>query len=342
MDQEILRKWLDSGLVENRTLFPTKEGTPQGGIASPVLANMTLDGLETLLKQKYPPTWKTGQRPKVNMVRYADDFLVTARTRELLEEEVKPLIRSFLAERGLTLSEEKTRVTHVSEGFDFLGFHVRKQSGRLMITPAQKSVKRFWEQVSETVRQGSGNATHHLIIRLNELRGWGNYYRSCSSSSTFRKTDNYVFWCLWRWARRCHPNKSATWIKAKYFPATNRREWQFTATDNRGRRQDLFCLMSLTYRRHTLIQGEANPFDPEWEDYFEQRHTRESQGIRAANHVKRLLTRQLGGCSCCGERLLSSQTWKIRPLRSEEGDTDSTLDNGTLVHQECYAPTQRH
>ena len=134
MDKGILRKWLKSGYVERKTFHATDEGTPQGGIISPVLCNLTLDGLERLLKERF-------KQRKVNFVRYADDFIVTGDTEELLRDEVKPVIEAFLADRGLELSKEKTRIVRIEEGFDFLGQHVRKYNGKLIIKPAKKAVK---------------------------------------------------------------------------------------------------------------------------------------------------------------------------------------------------------
>jgi len=132
-DKPVLQKWLKAGYVENRSRFPTEAGTPQGGIISPTLANLTLDGLEPLLAQHFPDAkWKAGKRwtPKVNLVRYADDFIITGDSQELLEQEVRPLVEQFLKDRGLTLSPDKTRITHISEGFDFLGQNLRKYDGK--------------------------------------------------------------------------------------------------------------------------------------------------------------------------------------------------------------------
>lgn len=151
MDKEILRKWLECGYVFNGELFPTEEGTPQGGIISPTLANMALDGLQDLLEKsvkKYQVNYKKIV-PKIHLVRYADDFIVTAKDKETIEQVILPLVRKFLAERGLTLSEEKTKITHINEGFDFLGFNIRKfRNNTLLTTPSKDAQKRFCEKKS--------------------------------------------------------------------------------------------------------------------------------------------------------------------------------------------------
>lgn len=193
IDKLILEKWLKSGVVFNKLLQPTVEGTPQGGIISPTLANATLDGMERMLKAKYKGSYIDGRLyyPKVNCVRYADDFIVTADKRETLEE-IKRMLIGFLGERGLTLSEEKTRITHISEGFDFLGFNVRKYNGTLLIKPSSKSQKRFTEKLHEVVLgKNKTVAQQKLIEDLNPvLRGWGNYYSGVVSKTTFSKIDH--------------------------------------------------------------------------------------------------------------------------------------------------------
>ena len=152
MDKVMLRKWLESGFVFNRQLFPTEEGAPQGGIISPTLANMTLDGLQMLAENFKLRRTKMGYfNPMVNLVRYADDFIITCSDREILESQIKPAVSEFLQVRGLTLSEEKTKITHIDEGFDFLGFNIRKYKGTLLIKPSKKNVKELKHPVAYAV-----------------------------------------------------------------------------------------------------------------------------------------------------------------------------------------------
>ena len=221
-DSEVLRKWLKAGYVENRTLFPTEAGTPQGGIISPTLANMTLDGLERLLKQAFPrKDFGRGRKkynPKVNLVRYADDFIITGDSREKLENEVRPLVEQFLAERGLRLSPDKTRITHINEGFDFLGQNLRKRGGKLLVTPAQKNTHVFLENVRAVIRGNKTASQANLIWQLNPvILGWVNYHRHIAASRTYRKVDNVIWHCLFRWARRRHNSKSTDWVLRKYW-----------------------------------------------------------------------------------------------------------------------------
>jgi RNA-directed DNA polymerase len=170
-DKEVLRKWLKAGFMENRTLFPTEAGTPQGGIISPTLANLTLDGLERLLKETFRRKEIQGKayNPKVNFVRYADDFIITGCSKELLEDEVKPLVERFMFERGLQLSPEKTCITHIEQGFDFLGQNLRRYGGKLLITPSKKNMHAFLEKVRGEIRSNRATKQEYLIRLLNPV-----------------------------------------------------------------------------------------------------------------------------------------------------------------------------
>ena len=194
MDKRMLKKWRVSGYMEQRILYPTEAGTPQGGIVSPVLANMTLDGLERVLSELFRPTTVAGRRAKVHLIRYADDFVITSSSRELLEQEVKPAVEAFLRERGLTLSQEKTRITHIEDGFDFLGQHVRKyktgKRHKLLITPSKKNVKAFLEKIRGIVKANQAISAGKLIAKLNPvIRGWVNYHRHVVSKEIFSSVD---------------------------------------------------------------------------------------------------------------------------------------------------------
>src|SRR5690348_10352906 len=223
MDKNILAKWVKAGYLENRCLFPTEEGTPQGGICSPVIANMALDGLERLLASRFPKKGSSEKRTKVNLIRYADDFCITGASKELLEQEVKPLVEQFLSERGLQLSSEKTVITHIEQGFDFLGQTVRKyQKGKevkFFITPSKKNVKAFLAKIRKYIKQSRDLTAGELIAELNpQIRGWALYHRHVVSGEMFHAVDHEIFKAIWSWAQRRHRNKTRWWIKEKYFP----------------------------------------------------------------------------------------------------------------------------
>ena len=225
MYKEILRKWLECGYVFNGELFPTEEGTPQGGIISPTLANMAGDGRQDMLEKsvkKYQVNYKKIV-PKIHLVRYADDFIVTAKDKETIEQVILPLVRKFLAERGLTLSEEKTKITHINEGFDFLGFNIRKfRNNTLLTTPSKDAQKRFCEKIRKTIEANKCVKQKSLIMMLNPIiKGWGNYYKYGTSANVFHRMHWEIFKIIWQWARRRHPQKCKGWVKDKYFRTLN-------------------------------------------------------------------------------------------------------------------------
>lgn len=275
MDKVVLRKWLKAGYVENGTLFATEAGTPQGGIISPVLANLTLDGLEQAVNLSVSPK-DTPRRPfKINVVRYADDFIVTGASKEVLQNQVRPAIEVFLKARGLELAGEKTKVTHIAQGFDFLGQNIRKYSGKLLITPARKSVKALLDKVRKIVNENKSATQANLILNFNPvIRGWAMYHRHIVSKARFTWIDHQIWRILWRWAVRRHAKKGAKWVKKKYFYVEGARHWVF-ASDGRvndiSQRLRLFSATTVLIVRHIKIRSAVNPYNPAWNAYLERR-----------------------------------------------------------------------
>ena len=269
MDRRILAQWLKAGFMEKQRLFPTTAGTPQGGIASPALANLTLDGLEPAIRAAIKP-----RRDKVNFIRYADDFVVTAASKEILEQKVKPVIVEFLRERGLKLSEEKTLITHIAQGFNFLGQRVRKYGNKLLIQPTRQSVRSVLEKARQLIRNCRGLAAAVLIRKLNPLlRGWANYHRHVVSKRAFARVEYYLRAMLWRWARRNHPNKSRGWIKRRYHSADQHGAFSVWICDRQRKRHVLsvYSVARTVIERHIKVRGDANPYQPENVEYFEKR-----------------------------------------------------------------------
>jgi RNA-directed DNA polymerase len=262
MEKSILRRWLKAGYMEQHILHPTEEGAPQGGIISPVLMNMALDGLEKYLSE-HLPRYHQGQRVKVNLVRFADDFVITGYARSFLESIVKPLVERFLRKRGLELSPEKTTITHIEDGFDFLGQNVRKYNGKLLIKPSLKSIKMLLRKIRNIVKANLQAKAENLIRLLNPvIRGWAQYHRHVVSKAVFSAIDHFIFKTLWRWASRRHPNKKAHWVKDKYFRSHKGRNWIFFGKGNKSNKWEvwLFTAARMPIRRHIKIRGEANPY----------------------------------------------------------------------------------
>ena len=272
LDKVILKKWLKAGYLEGEELHPTSEGTPQGGIISPCILTMTLKGLEDVV------TKAVKRSDKVRIVTYADDFIVTGASKEVLEHKVRPTIETFLVERGLTLSREKTKVTHIDEGFDFLGFNVRKYNGRLFIKPSRRREKDFVANIRNIIKTNQTVKTIDLIRFLNpRIRGWVNYYRHVVAKRTFHRVDHCIFESLWMWAKRRHPGKGLRWVKKKYFGTLLNDNWTFYAkyTDAAGEPACLFIFQAIRVpiKRHIKVIADANPYDPNYRDYFFQRES---------------------------------------------------------------------
>jgi RNA-directed DNA polymerase len=291
LDKKIVSKWLKSGYLEKNVFHHTEEGTPQGGIISPVLANLALDGMEDLLAEHFSARRSDLSRNKVHMVRYADDFVITGTSKELLEMEVKPLIEEFLRQRGLELSPEKTLITHIEDGFDFLGQNVRKYNGKIIIKPSKKNVASFLANIREVVKSHKAIKAGDLVEMLNrKIKGWAMYHRHICAKATFSQVDSAIFHTLRQWCVRRHPKKNKHWIANKYFKTVpgegGGNRWTFHGTvekiDGTTR---LVCLMkaaSVHIRRHTKIKAEVNPYSPDWKGYLAKRHSHRDNRSRPA------------------------------------------------------------
>ena len=352
MDRVILQKWLKSGYMEKHVLHESTDGTPQGGIISPALANCALDGLERLLQDKYPAgkRFKSlgGEKPYVHLIRYADDFVITSKSKELLEGEIKPLVEQFLQERGLEFSPTKTVITHVERGFDFLGQNVRRYpNGKLLIKPSKKNVGTFLNGIRKVITDARGMFAADLIDQLNpKIRGWANYHRHVVSKRTFGRVDCTIFSNLWQWARRRHPNKPSRWVKAKYFERRRDRDWTFfgETCDDVGRpgKVWLFHAKSTPIKRHVKVKGEANPYDPTYETYFEERegaHMLET--FRGTRTLRYLWYEQRGLCTQCNTKITRITGWRLHYCvpRVKGGSTGAT--NCVLLHPECHDRVHR-
>lgn len=339
LDKQVLKKWLKVGYMESGKLNPTKAGTPQGGIISPVLANLALDGLEDLLQSHFgKKNTKASYKTKVNYVRYADDFIITGISKELLEDEVKPLVEAFMAERGLTLAPEKTLLTHIDDGFDFLGQNVRKYDGKLLIKPSHKNVKTLLKKIRDIVKKQKTVPAAVLIRQLNSiLRGWANYHRHIVAKETFNYVDYRVWKLLWQWCRRRHNNRHKRWIKAKYFKSVGSRNWTFSGMDVYGKTHRLIYTMDIPIKRHIKIKTATNPYDLAFEEYFEKLHERKwrasMQGLRK---VLALWLRQRQLCPICRHRITKQTEWNIHHIVERVKGGGDEMSNLMLLHPNCH------
>lgn len=336
MDKSVLKQFLKAGFVFQNELFPTDEGTPQGGVISPILANMALDGMQKILSDRFH-TNRLGKidlrfknAHKVNLVRYADDFIVTAATKEIAEE-AKEIIRGFLCTRGLELSEEKTLITHVDDGFDMLGWTFRRFKEKLIVKPSKKSVKALNASLHNTVlERGKAWRQEDLIRVLNrQLRGWANYHQSVCAKDAFSRTDHILYEMLWRWAKRRHPKKNRKWITANYWYSKGLRNWVFSTKN-----AELIRLGEVPIIRHTKVRMSANPYlDSE---YFIQRKIQNGMK-RLSGRFKKIWRNQNGCCYHCGQPMeISDEREIFYKIPKSMGGKDD-VPNMAYVHKYCQS-----
>ena len=351
MDRAILQKWLKAGYMDKHVLHETMDGTPQGGIISPALSNCALDGLERLLKEKFPTKKPLssfgGKFACVNLIRYADDFIITGRTQELLEGEIKPLVEQFLHERGLELSPAKTVITHVEKGFDFLGQNVRKYpNGKLLIKPSKKNIKTFLGGIRKTIQAALGMSAADLIHELNpKIRGWANYHRHVVSQRTFVRVDHHIFSSLWRWARRRHPNKNTRWCKQKYFALRRGRDWSFfgETCDDEGQPGQVWLrhARSTSIQRHVKVRVTRTPTTPPMKST--SKNAKEPICRKRFGVLVRfaLWHEQHGFCTVCNTKITRITGWRLHHCVPRVMGGSQSAENRVLLHPECHDRVHR-
>ena len=338
IDKPILSQWLNAGFMESGKVYPTLAGTPQGGIISPTLMNMVLNQLQGTIEEASGV--KRGKHreirsnvKRVSVIRYADDFVVTAHSQAFLVDTILPCINEFMSQRGLALSPEKTHVRHISEGFDFLGQNLRKYNGKLLVKPSSKSAPYLMNKLRLTITKYRSSRQDRLIFQLNPiLRGWCNYHRHSVAKEVFCKIDSDIWLLLWKWACRRHPRKGKHWIRARYFHSVGARNWTFCTGD---KQIALFRLAAIPIVRHPKINSDANPYDPTHETYFESRLD-VLINSRNKERLHRLLSRQNGECLYCKRKITATTGWNIHRLVPLYLGGDNKTSNTVVVHPSCH------
>lgn len=314
----LIAGWLKAGVVEKEMFTATEQGSPQGGVISPLLMNVALHGLEEAAGVCYRRVGVHAGKAAAGspiLVRYADDLVVCCYTRQQVDQ-VKARLADWLRPRGLVFNEDKTRVVHLDEGFDFLGFNLRRyrrgpQPAKLLIKPSSEAVRRLRTRLAAELRRLRGSNAMAIIARLNPIiRGWAAYYRGVVASKVFSALDHYVWWLTYRWARHSHPKKSKKWIVRRYFGRFNRfrnDRWVFGARDHLiNDRGDVAFLVKFSWTtivRHQLVTGGASPDDPDLTAYWNARRRKVPPPLDDYN--LRLLAKQDGRCPLCGDHLLT-------------------------------------
>ena len=355
-----VKAWLRAGVMEGEQLFPTDAGTPQGGVISPLLANVALQGMETQLKQfvytlKFSP--ETGKRrppsqqvKSLQIIRYADDFVVLHPDKRVVEA-CQDWLQRWLAPLGLQFKLSKTQIVHTLEqgetspGFDFLGFNVRqyrvsrhhsakntqgKPMGfKTLIKPAKASVKRHYHALKRSISKLKAAKQERLIAVLNpQIKGWCNYFRTKVSKATFSKLDHLTFKALWSWASSRHPHKGKRWLKQRYWKQVGTRNWVFMA----GNCPELINHSHTPIRRHVKVRGSASPFDGNF-IYWSQRLQRHPE---LPKRVVLLLKRQQGKCPYCGLFFTNDDLWEIDHILPRAKGGKDTFSNLQLLHRHCH------
>lgn len=338
--RELIRQWLKAGYMEQGMFYASESGTPQGGVISPLLANIALHGMEAAVGVKYISRGdNVGKRC---LVRYADDFVVFCET-ENDARKAKAEVSAWLATRGLRLSEAKTRIAHLSEGFDFLGYNVRQYPApttraglKLLIKPSRKSVKKLKIRLIQEWRVMGGQNITGVLTRLNPIiRGWSNYHRVVVSKRIFARIDNWMFDKEVQWARRTHPTKPWYWLKRKYWGRLHPKrqdDWVFGDAAGTQGRLLKFCWTPIV--RHIIVKGRASLDDPDLAEYWAQRNARQHDELTGRQRV--LAKKQRGLCARCGETVHNNEYLAVHHVQPRRLGGTKDLDNQRLMHLFCH------
>lgn len=282
--RELIKQWLKAGYVEAEILHETTSGVPQGGVISPLLANIALDGMQQLLKGKF------------GYIRYADDFVVTAKSKEQIEA-IVPVLKEWLQQRGLVMHQEKTRIASINDGFNFLGFSIRHYGGKCLVKPQKDKVLLLLRNIREWLSANKQIEAWRVIRKLNPiLIGWTNYYKSAVSKDTFCYVAHEVWKALWKWCLRRHPRKGKDWVKRKYFGNSHGRAWVFHATASgftAAERMQLVNINRIAIERHTKVRGQASPDNPDLKEYWQKRNTNKRRLAQAPGSISTVVSQLL-------------------------------------------------
>ena len=358
--RNMVRGWLKAGVFEpGKGFAPTEEGTPQGGVISPLLLNVALHGLEEAAGVRYSTGASAGKAKRTSPVaiRYADDLVVCCLTRQQAEQ-VKAQLAQWLAPRGLAFNEDKTRIVSLEAGYDFLGFNVRRyRNGKLLIKPSNAAVRRVKRKLAEQMRRLRGQNVSAVLAAINPItRGWASFYRSVVSKKTFNTLDDYLWKLTYKWARRSHPGKPTYWVTKRYYGQFNpfrRNMWVFGDATSGAYLPPMAWTPIV---RHIKVTGVSSPDDPALTSYWAKRRGRNQPPLNRS--PLRLLKLQRGRCVDCGELLLhadrephSPEEWQqwhrttrkaiTRQLILASGQ-DNMPDDTRLVHTHCQRQTTGH
>jgi len=343
VQRKLIKQWLQAGIMEDMTFHSSVRGTPQGGVISPLLANMTLDGMENYLKRQIGSQYNKTTANRLRVVRYADDFVVIHEQKRVIEDCRKEL-EPWLKIRGLSLSEEKTRIVHTFSGFDFLGFNIRQytklktsnwkhfksqQGYKTLIKPSRSAIKRHKQEMGALIDQMKAVTADELIRTLNpKIQGWANYYRRVVASEIFKQLDHWLWQKLRRWAVRRHPKKGRIWVMDKYFKTLKGRRWRFVGSENLLKK---YALVKI--ERHIVIKLGKSVYDGD-ELYWAQRLSK-GYGDITPKKAKALRT-QNGKCEYCQAPFKNGDLMELHHVKGKSEGGCGKLKNLRLMHKHCH------
>ena len=326
----VIKDMIKADILWGFSNIPSTDGTPQGGIISPILANVALTCLDEMITERYP----TRKRDLPIVVRYADDFIIVAKTKQQAKD-IRKQVKIFLKEMvGVELSDNKTLITEINSGFDFLGFNFKKYQDKLLITPSKDNIKGVKLKITEVVKKLSGLSIDVIIPRLNPiLIGWGNYYRHCSSKRIYTKIDDYVWQKMWQWTKKKHPTGSGKYRRDRYL-----KEWRFY---DRETGLEIVKLRKIPIRRFIKVKKEMRVYELNAIDYWESReYMNAKNSIYGSKTLTRLFSSQGGKCVYCKKPITDSdikgRTIHKHHLKPRSCDGDWKSGNLRLLHSECH------
>jgi RNA-directed DNA polymerase len=345
-----VRAWLKAGVMDDKQLFPTSEGTPQGGVISPLLANIALHGMENRIKQ-YAKTLKGNKQKNcesLSLIRYADDFVILHKDITVVQR-CREIISEWLNGMGLELKPSKTRLAHTLEqheqekpGFEFLGFKIQqfpvgkyhsKQGFKTLITPSKDKQKVHYEQIASVIEAHKAAPQAALISRLNPIiRGGANYYATVVSKKTYSDLDDLTYQKLRAWAKRRHPLKNGRWVAKRYWHSIDGDSWVFATRKEGETPLRLLNHADTSIVRHVKVKGDSSPYDANLVYWSTRMGNNPEMPIR----VSKLLKRQKGKCAHCGLFFREDDVMEIdHRIPKSQGGKDS-YDNWQLLHRHCH------
>jgi len=339
--QKQIQAWIEAGAIDKKTFCKTTKGTPQGGVISPLLANIAFMGMETMLYE-WADRWKGGKKmnkKSLTISIYADDFVVLHKDEKVIKEAKVRITEWCFEKMGVELNETKTHISHTTTGFDFLGFNIRqypvttnKQGFKTLIKPSKDSIKKQMNAIHDVLKRNKSAPQEAVISKLNPIiTGWSNYFSHVVSKEIYNKVDHDVWNKIWKWACRRHPNKGLKWVKEKYFKKVGNKNWVFK-TEVKGKTYTLNKHSDTKIVRHIKVKGTKHIFDGDTV-YWVKRGQKDPT---LSTRVQKLLKSQDGKCKWCNLEFRYEDTMEVDHIKPKKDGGKEVYANLQLLHGHCH------